>query len=514
MDDLRRRRGVAASWVPEEDLRRLASYRVLAAYDNNQAGQLSALAGDDEASERREFGDAAKLVETALTYVLGSEQRIVVPGAERADGREAAPEIAAAADLQARLRHWAERELLLFKLQQVERTTVLLGDGVLLLSWDPQKARPRVRSVDPGFFFPVWEDDEDEEFPRRVHLAWELPEDPARGLKARVRRLTYELGPIEGAGGEQVLRTYPCNPDRPSPETCYFTDAEWLLEDVKAGQSIDGLPPNRAQYRVRADGQVLKRLDLVIDFVPIVHLTNTVPASGEHWGQPVLAKVLQGLDELAATDSDSAAASATTGAPIIGLAGARLPTNHATGHPEKMRVQAGAVWQLGESGRMDALDTSSQLAELRTRVEHLLDRIASNSRITAAGLGILDASQVPSGYTLKLSLAPLDALLAQMRLAREHKYRLMLRMVQRLFQAGQADGWGPGPTHVATLTRSAHSLADRAAILDEVVNGYRAGVFSLDTSVRMLMDAGYPIDDASKEIARIQAAQGQAAHAA
>jgi hypothetical protein len=32
-----------------------------------------------------------------------------------------------------------------------------------------------------------------------VHFAWELPADPVRGLKARVQRITYELGPIGAA---------------------------------------------------------------------------------------------------------------------------------------------------------------------------------------------------------------------------------------------------------------------------------------------------------------------------
>ncbi|WP_167543251.1 hypothetical protein [Streptomyces violaceusniger] len=131
--------------------------------------------------------------------------------------------------------------------------------------------------------------------------------------------------------------------------------------------------------------------------MPVIHITNTIPDGGEHWGRSAIARVLQGLDELAATDSDASAASATTGTPIIGLAGARLPVDRATGKPEKLTVQAGAVWQLGETGRMDALDTSPQLAELRSRVEHLLDGIAANSRVTAAGLGTLDASRCPRG---------------------------------------------------------------------------------------------------------------------
>lgn len=505
---------LARTWVPPHELRRLAAYKVLASYDNNQAGQLSAAGGDVGALERRELGDAANLVDTALGYLLGSEQKVAVEGAEHADDETPTPGAAEAAAVQERLRAWADKELLTFRVQQAERAAVLLGDSVMVLAWNPQKRRPTLRVYDPGFFFPQW-DEEDDDFPSRVHLAWELPADDEAGLKARVRRVTYELGPVSGDGEEgdgTGVRQYPWEPGRASNVTCYLTDAEWLLDDLKNGETLDRLPLGKASFRVRADGTELNRLDLMIDFVPVVHLANTIPDGGEHWGRSVLARVLQALDELAATDSDSSAASATTGTPIIGLAGARLPVDRSTGKPEKLTVQAGAVWQLGETGRMDALDTSPQLAELRSRVEHLLDRIAANSRVTAAGLGTLDASEVPSGYALKLALGPLDALVGMMRLAREHKYRLMFKMVQRLYQAGRAEGWTGGDSLPARLSWAPHTPTDRAAVLEEVVQAYGAGVISLETAVAMLVDAGYPIKDAAEEVARILAkAQEEAA---
>ncbi|MEV5080580.1 hypothetical protein AB0K74_17670 [Streptomyces sp. NPDC056159] len=80
------------------------------------------------------------------------------------------------------------------------------------------------------------------------------------------------------------------------------------------------------------------------------------------------------------------------------------------------------MWQLSDNGRMDTLDTSAQLAELRQRIDHLMDRLASNTRLTTAGIGTLDVSKVPSGYALQLALGPLDSLVGAMRLARNHKY--------------------------------------------------------------------------------------------
>ncbi|MFE2034215.1 hypothetical protein ACFXBB_13355 [Streptomyces scopuliridis] len=168
---------LAKTWMPPHELRRLAAYKVLASYDNNQAGQLAAAGGDAGALERRELGDAANLVDTALGYLLGSEQKVAVEGAEHADEETPTPGAAEAAAVQERLRKWAEKELLTFRVQQAERAAVLLGDSVMVLAWNPEKQRPTLRVYDPGFFFPQWDDAEDEDFPAKVHLAWELPAD-------------------------------------------------------------------------------------------------------------------------------------------------------------------------------------------------------------------------------------------------------------------------------------------------------------------------------------------------
>ncbi|MDF9812994.1 hypothetical protein [Streptomyces sp. SPB162] len=538
---------LTSSWVPDEDLRRLAAYRLLAAYDSNQAGQVAAITGDDETgTERRELGDASKLIDTALGYLLGSEQTITVAGAEHADD-DPTNEAAMALAVQDKLRAWAEKELLPLRIQQAERTAILLGDAVYSLAWEPAKGRVLLRTWDPGLYFPEWPEDGEQdgaEFPLRVHLAWDLPEDKRRGLKARLRRITYELGPIAPASrrattkdgnavreyvyaddGAPILsmgdslngdsgaitRTYPWAPGRSTPWTCYLTDAEWELDDLKYADVLYDLPMNKATYRVRSDGEVLDRLDLMVDFIPLVQVTNSIPASGEHWGKPTVATVLQALDELSATDTDSSGASATTGSPIIGLAGARLPIDRATGQPLPVKVRAGTVWQLNDNGRMDVLDTSAQLAELRSRVDHIIDRIAANSRLTAAGLGTLDPTALPSGYALQLALGPLDSLVAAMRLARTHKYAVLLRMVQRLHQAGQAEAWPAGESFPARLMWGPHTPTDRAAVLDEVVKGVGASVLSVETGIRMLIDAGYPIDDAQGEIERIQSRAFEAA---
>lgn len=75
-------------------------------------------------------------------------------------------------------------------------------------------------------------------------------------------------------------------------------------------------------------------------------------------------------------------------------------------------------------------------------------------------------------------------------------------MVQRLHQAGQV--WPAGESLAARMMWGPHTPTDRAAVLDKVVTETKAGVMSLETGVRMLVDAGYPIEDAQEEIRQIQ----------
>jgi hypothetical protein len=528
----------AATWVPADDERRLAAYKLLAAYDNNQAGELAALRDGDAARERREFGDPAMFVDTLTAHVMGREQHIVVPGADHTPGTDPQADTvaAAAARMQELLRDWAEAELLPMRMLQVERTTVLLGDGVYLLYWDPAKRRARIKTVDPGFYYPVLgEDDDGADYPDRVHLAWELPEDRRRGLPARLRRITYELDwirpatasgmdpagrpvrapvlstpdpdsdtpatPVLGPGDRldetgAISRMYPWN-DEPAYRTCYLTDATWDLSDLKGPLDVDSLPMDKAHYATGLDGEVLDRLDLYLDFVPIVHVPNTVPPAGEHWGQPSLAKALQVFDELAGTDTDSSKASATTGSPIVALSG------KSTGR-QQLEVGPGVLFELGEGGRMDTLNTAPQLAELRNQRHDLADQAANVVRLPAVSLGTMDPSKVPSGYALELSLGPLDSLISGMRLARAHKYALLLKFVQRIHIAGQHPDWAGVTPLPARLEFGPYTPTDQAAVLGQVATAYEKRLISLETAIRMLTSAGWPIDDAEKEIELIE----------
>ncbi|MEV4975525.1 hypothetical protein [Streptomyces scopuliridis] len=531
-----------AMWVPEEDERRLAAYKLLAAYDNNQAAEIAEVVDGPSARDRREFGDPSMFIDTLVANVLGRDQKIVVPGAEQPPGEDGAAvdgAAAAAERVQTLLRDWAKAELLPMRLQQCERKAVSLGDGVYRMAWDPAKRRPTLRVTDPGFYFPViGEDDDGGEYPQRVHFAWELPEDPKRGLAARLRRITYELDwirPLTVAGVDEtgtravralppstapdddsneptarvltpgdtvepvsgaIARQYAWN-DEPSYVTCYLTDATWILGDIKGPVDVDSLPAAGATYATRSDGEVLDHLDLLIDFIPVVHVPNTVPPAEEHWGQSSLAKALQVFDELAGADTDSARASATTGLPMLAVSGV-------TDARQELAAGPGMVFKLGENGRLTAVDTSAALAELRNHTHDLKDRASNIARLPAVSLGTLSPSEVPSGFAMQVSLGPLDSLIGGMRLARAHKEQLLLKFVQRLYIAGQHPDWAGVTPQDAELVRGPYTPTDKAAVLEQVRGGVKDGVMSLETAVRMLADAGFPIEDAEAEIKLIE----------
>jgi hypothetical protein len=525
-----------ATWVPAADERRLAAYKLLTAYDQNQAAELASFRDGDEARERREFGDPSMFVDTITSYVLGEEQTITVPGAEHAGQDNADPEAATAERVQTLLREWADEELLPMRLLQTERKAVSLGDGVYLLHWDADKQRVRIKTFDPGFYFPIIDEDSDgSDYPDRIHFAWELPEDKARRLPARLRRITYHLDwirpqtangvdrtgrplrapvmseaaddqasqPVLGRGDTldpngAITRLYPWS-ERPSYKTVYLTDAIWELGDLKAPVDVDSLPMGKAQFATNGQGEILDRLDLYQDFIPVIHVPNTVPEPGEHWGQSSLAKVLQVFDELSSSDTDSSKASATTGSPILAISGKAVTAQ------QQYAAGPGMVFTLGEGGSITSVETSGNLAELRNHVHDLKDRAATTARIPAVALGTADPAQFDSGYQLELALGPLDSLISSMRLARDHADRLLPKFVQRLFQAGQHPDWIGLPVLPAKLTRGAYTPTDKAAVLEEVTKARTAGVISLETAIRRLQEIGWPIEDAEDEIRRIDA---------
>lgn len=538
---------LAPSWTGMHG-RRLAAYKVLSAYLNNVAREFLVTRDNAKASRDRhvEYGDPVTLRNAIVGTLMGDEQTIVVDGADDpmpdvpnpddvidpnstvADGPSVESErarISAARDRQAWLREWADAERLARKVFETERNAVGLGDGVYVLRWSVEKQRPRIVPYDPGFYFPVLSMNDEEDFPTTVHLAWEYDETEGGETHRWVRRITYRLAPIAPRAPEplsatktianlmtgtvaevelprnatqdasgQFTRSLPWN-DTPTSITCYLTDAKWRLEDV-GRRLVQDIDFTKAQYEHNEQGDELRDLDLEIDFLPVVHVPNTV-AESEHYGRSVLLDIAQILDELAAADTDLSAAAATTGTPAIALSG---------GAVGDLAYGPGKVWNLPLNGRLDVMDTSKALDALLKYIDALLNRLSTNARVPASVVGRIDPSEIASGVLLALSFGPLKQLITEMRLVRDEKYPLLLKIVQRLAIAG---GVLQGDVEMAQLEFGSFLPSDRAEAVKLVRsllgNGTEAASISRVTALRLLVEAGFDLGDATEELDRIEA---------
>jgi hypothetical protein len=531
---------LAKGWMSDENLRRVTAYHLLDAYLENASREHLRTTDDTEKRQHREYGDPALFVERVVAAILGEDVTISVEGAdvdipdapelpeppdEPAENDPVARRIyelqqerhAAAVEqtidewerawrnqpalqqVQEALRDWAQLEQLETKLRVGEGKAVGLGDGVLVLGWDGEKRRPVLQTHDPRVYFPVLDDVAFRQgFPSRIHLAWEEERRNAAGdLQVWVRRITYELVLLAEP------RRYPWAQDVESWWTCTLTDAEWLLMDGQDWK-VDAVAPARAQYRTLPatgldeqgqpiPGPEIRDLDLGIDFIPVLHLPG-IPTD-EHYGRSILARVLQLFDDLQASDSDLQAAAALAGTPILGMSGESAA-------PDGIEVAPGVVIGLGKQGRLDVVDLSASVAALRDVVSDLLQRLSVNISIPGEVLGRVDEVGAESGFARLLKLGPFSSLIGVLRLVRTAKYQLLLKMVQRMYQAGQV--WEPGPTVDARIVFGPFLPADTRQVIEDVARLLEAKAITVETGLRMLVEAGLRIDDITEEAERLR----------
>lgn len=502
---------IAPSWVPQLERRRLAAYTVLQAYYSNVARHfLPSLVDTESRREHREYGDAALLVHQALAALLGDEQTVVVdplpdaddlPGAPSDDQAEEDAEDAALTARQDWLDTWAGRERLFLKLTTAETNAVKIGDGVYTLGWNATRRTVEIRQYDPGFYFPVLSGDEDiDEFPAKVHLAWELLH---ADMSRSVRRITYELVDLTAddigvtqvgirADGTPIWgRAYPwaADDDDLPTRTCKLTDATWPLGE--GPRSLDDLALDNATFAVNGEGVEVRDLDLLIDFLPVVHIPNT-PEGPAHFGRSIITAVAQVLDDIQATDSDLQVGSAT-------VAGARLKAKG--GMASQADVPVGTVYNVPTDGDVSMLDTSTSLDAQLKYADRLEQKLTTNSRLAPALLGKQRGS-VPSGIALQLSFGPTQSLVRELRQIRDEKYPLLLKFVQRLAIVG---GVLDAPVYPARVAFGSFLPADKQQAVDQATTLLGARAISTITAVGLLVEAGFPIDDAQAEVERIHA---------
>lgn len=496
------------SWVPREEIRRLNAYRILWAYRANTAREFVDASTDEERLSRREYGDADLLVRQTAAAIIGRGASLLVTGSNRPPElpqQDATPEQIATYNEQAMLYpmiverqraidEWAEREQWSLRINSAEEDALCLGDTIYWLTFSTKNNRVRLRTLDPGFYFPVYPVDGDaDDYPTKVHLAWEYEDnDQTDGMFNRrpmtrwLRRITYEL-----VATDPWSPTYADQNAQPSTVRCVMTDARWNMTNFR-GDSLD-LDPSQALYTLNEDGVPIDQLDLGIDFIPVVHLPNM---GGAPWGTSLLVNIAHVLDDLQIADTDASDAASVAGGPPIAVAG--------IAHTQDLKLYGPrTVWELPAGGGATVLDTSKGLESLHAQQDRLFKRAATNSRVPEEVLGKVSANEVPSGLALTLSFGPFQVMVEQARLVRKFKYELLLKMVQRLHIANgvwQGSVYRAGVEFGSALPSDFGSLTE---ILMKLTGGEKA-LMSRPTAVQILANAGMPIDDVPVEIDRIE----------
>lgn len=478
----------APSWVGDHH-RRLRAYQLLDGYYMNSGRNWMGDMPDEKRADRREYGDAQTVVNQIVTSLLGIDQSIVVGGDETEQNSEAAKA------RRTSLMEWADKENFFLKLLECERAAAKLGDSIYVLGWDTELNRPRVTVWDPGFYFPVLDPTEvTDTYPNRVHIAYEY-DDEEDDNHTYVRRITWELVEVEPYD-------VPWSED-PATKACLMTDATWHVNRLE--NSVEDFSEEGARYSTYIDPDTgeevpLDEVDLGIDFIPVVHIPNT-PAGQYHYGQSSLSPVVQIVDDISSADTDLQAASATTGTPPIALSGSSAPKDD---DGNITSYGPGTVLETGD-GNATVIDTSRSLDALLKYKDALLGRLSVNGRVPESLLGRIKPSEVPSGIALTLSFAPHSSMIQEMRMVREVKYRILFKFVSRMNALWSEDDVWEGDDLPISLKFGTFLPADRKETVDLVVQllSTKPPAVSLETAVRMLVEAGFPIEDAAGEVERI-----------
>lgn len=465
-----------ATWVGDAR-RRLNAYILLDSYDRNVSrffmnGDLDITVEElhDLRDDRRELGDSRVIVDTTLAALLGNDVTVTC------DGNEALEKFA---------QKWAKKARAIRKLFNAEDHAILKGDGVIALFTDTVKKRIDMKVYDPGFYFPVLDGADDLEFPTRVHIAWEferLRPNPTSSIDTTIwiRRKTWDL----------------------RDGKCYYSDGEWLRDDLPLGVDYDTLPKQLAHWYKNAKGEELHDIDTKLDFIPVVHIPNTSVDDDEHFGQSSLATILQIIDEIQATDSDLAKSASIAGFPPLASEGSLATADGQTVDS----YGPGTVF----GGKLSSLDTSKALDALLKYLDQLLQRLSVNSHLPESAIGRIKPSEVPSGLAFALGFAPLQAMIYKMRLVREEKYPLITKFMIRMHQAAGFPGLPKFDEEAddfnwPTFTPGSFLPSD----IDTTINAVskmlqtRPRSISLETAIQMLINAGLPIEDAAEEVKRI-----------
>jgi hypothetical protein len=360
--------GLVPQWMHDDDAKRVEAYRLYQAMYWTEPRGLRIKRPDGE--QAVQLPDPRTVVNTTAHYFC--KGLTVGPGA-------LAPGSAEAVALGAFL----ARERFLSKFMVAKRQGVAFGDFLLHLTADPDApagARISINSVDPGEFFPVWDDD-DLDRKVAVHLARQelVNEGDPRRERVMIRRKTYRYV----RPGRGLNRQVWVEEGLYDPETWFKTGGRPTREIMAPA-----------------------RLPDAVQTIPVYHFRNQ-PWRGDPFGSSEL-RGFEGLMQAAdQTMTDEQVALRLEGGGVF-VTDAAPPVDE-QGEEEDWEVAPGKVLQVGEGRRFDRVQGVQSVQPFLDHVGKLQAGLWEASGTPEIARGKVDVSAVESGIALAIQFSPVLA---------------------------------------------------------------------------------------------------------
>ncbi|MFH1742212.1 MAG: phage portal protein [bacterium] len=488
---------VTLGWVPLSHQRRLQAYEILSAYYCNYSRDYrqSPESGDTSYNDLiAEMGDSAWLCDKLRTKLLGDTVSISIPGPKSLKvlrrlrknpaGREA--ELAELEKIEAarlamedHIQDWWDENDIYLTVNKNETKCSYLGDCVYAVGWNAEEARPTLETYDPGFVFPEWDLDAaasmdesaSDKVSRRVIIAWEDAHE-ATDQSYNIWRDIYELRTV--AGKKKCFRHYGWYEWQASSDRkVYDMNDDDIIEGTSTGWHEIGL-----------------------DFIPIVWVPN-IECEGEDYGKSNINDFISLFDSIITNYTDLKFNSEKLGGAIIALSGKNIKfaVDSSTREPIGVEVKPNTIYNLGENGKMDLLNTAELQTALLSTIEKLEKKLIRNSCITEVGAGLADTQQELAGIALKMLLLPLIERIGPVRQQRQSRYAQVFWMVMRywqIFGTPEERKIFAGPLYNVQMNFGSLLPGDRKAQIEEYAQ--MANLFGLETTLEIARDDGYDLD--------------------
>lgn len=366
--------GATPAYVRTEDAERINSYLTFEQiYWNDPNAYKVVGRGDDFDSIYVPNGRT--IVDTTNRYVASGFGYSVVAGTDPATGNPiGTPEQIALA--QSIMANWFKRERFLSKFAMNKRYGMIRGDWLWHIIADPLKlegTRISVDAVDPGSWFPVFDDNDPDKI-IRMHLVDVFFNEAG---DKRLKRLTYDKDPETG------LITM--------SEAVYELDGWWKID---AEPELIVTPPTA--------------LPAEIMHFPIYHIPNTEEPANPYGSSELrgVERIIQAVSQ-AVTDEDLALALEGLGVYATDGGG---PVDE-EGDDAPWHIYPGAV--LENAAGFKRVNGVSSLAPYDSHVTRLLNFLKQASSTPDVAVGNVDVQVAESGVALALQMGPMLAKAAE-----------------------------------------------------------------------------------------------------